>query len=240
MTQTLPWLANSASEVLAQRHSLRNIWKSGKKPHLHPARTASSSSVHFPLHLPTAGHLCAFTLTGTIFPRSLFTNSRPFSAREFWRCVGSEERSSPGCCRARRGLAPAHPAWPLLLCIPSTARDPEQLAGPRSTGAVEKLCLSLLWVQSPLGGSMGQVRSASPSICNHSAPSHLLHWVLRRKVQAAWLAGSLGSTVKGRHDLQAGPVVWVRSTCRFLNAERDPRSTRSWKKAGLIIRFYLI
>lgn len=60
--------------------------------------------------------------------------------------------------------------WHVLLshCFylshpPGTACEPEQLRILRSTDEMEKLCLGLLWVQSPLGGSIRQIRSASTS-----------------------------------------------------------------------------
>lgn len=99
----LLWLAKSTSEVLSQWHSLQNICRSGKKPHLKPVWTTSSSSVHFLLYLPPSRHFCTFTLTGTIFPRSLFANIQPSFAWGFWWSAGSEEHWSPGCWRALRG-----------------------------------------------------------------------------------------------------------------------------------------
>lgn len=87
-----------------------------------------------------------------------------------------------GVSRGWRALALAHPAQ-LLLFVTSTRNHAGswQLRVLRRAGAVEKLCLGLPWVQSPLGGSRRQLRSASTSrgcSCSRSAGSLLSPYLL--------------------------------------------------------------
>lgn len=208
---------------------LQRFYPSGThcKPPASEAKNSSKPSANL-LLLLLCSHPTLFASFKAFWhtqPHRYHLSKKPVRKHPAFLClVVCGQREARGC----RGSGTSCPA----AFTDHSHREPRGIL--TTQGAVEKLRLGLPRVQSPLGGSRRQLRSASTNSCRGCSAaavlglsSHLIYWVLWRKVQAAWLEWSLGSTVKCRHDLQTGAVVRARSTCRFLNAEWEPSSTRS-------------